>query len=51
MSVARGNILYGDARRPEGRAVRAVCSELQPVLLELFGGGESLAEQATVSQI
>lgn len=40
MSVARGNVLYGDARRPEGRAVRAVCNELQPFLLELFGGGE-----------
>ncbi|KAG9095716.1 RNA polymerase II mediator complex subunit [Ceratobasidium sp. 370] len=38
MTVARSNVLYGDARNPESKSVRLVCRELQVVLMELFGG-------------
>ncbi|KAH7339351.1 hypothetical protein B0J17DRAFT_705466 [Rhizoctonia solani] len=38
MSVMRVNALYGQAKHTESRAVRAVCTELQPYLLELEGG-------------
>ncbi|KAG8742716.1 RNA polymerase II mediator complex subunit [Ceratobasidium sp. 414] len=38
MTVARSNVLYGDARNPESKSVRLVCRELQVVLMELSGG-------------
>jgi hypothetical protein len=42
MTVARLNVLYGEAKEKESRAVRAVCRELQSALPELCGGSEYL---------
>ncbi|CAE6538597.1 unnamed protein product [Rhizoctonia solani] len=51
MSVMRVNSLYGQVRHVESRAVKAVCNELQPFLLELVGGINEPWTSTTLSSL
>ncbi|KAJ1304311.1 hypothetical protein OPQ81_005471 [Rhizoctonia solani] len=51
MSVMRVNTLYGQTKHTESRAVKAVCNELQPFLLELVGGINEPWTSTTLSSL
>ncbi|CAE7226860.1 unnamed protein product [Rhizoctonia solani] len=51
MSVMRINTIYGQTRHTESRAIRAVCNELQPFLLELVGGTNERWTSTTLSSL
>ncbi|KAG9085643.1 RNA polymerase II mediator complex subunit, partial [Ceratobasidium sp. 392] len=50
MTVARSNVLYGDARNPENKFVRSICRELQGVLGELVGSEEVVEKAHTANE-